>query len=65
MFTTLLIIACCYSFLGSLTADINSSEKYIDGTQHIIKSVGATYTQRVSHHGMFLYQLNIALQIND
>jgi hypothetical protein len=52
MFSTLLIIAYCCSIVGSLSTDPISNEKYIDGTQYTIKSVGITYTQRISNHGM-------------
>ncbi len=52
MFSTLLIFAYCCSIVGSLSTDPISNEKYIDGTQYTIKSVGITYTQRISNHGM-------------
>jgi hypothetical protein len=64
MFTILLVIAYSYSLVGSLPTDLNSSEKYIDGTQYTIKNVDATYTQRVSVHGMYSYQLNNVLRSN-
>ena len=54
MFTTLLLIAYCYLSAGSLTTDLNSTGKYINGAQYTIKSVGATYTQHVTNHGMYL-----------
>jgi hypothetical protein len=53
MLITLFILAYCCSLVGSLSVDPIASEKYIDGTQHTIKSVDTTYTQRVSDHGMY------------
>jgi hypothetical protein len=55
MLTTLLILAYCGSIAGSLSIDPVSNEKYVDGNQYTIKSVGTTYTQRISNHGMYFY----------
>jgi hypothetical protein len=53
MFTTLFVLAYCCSLAGSLSVDPISNEKYIDGSQHTIKSVGTTYKQHISDHGMY------------
>jgi hypothetical protein len=49
MFTTLLILICCFSLVVNTSID----QKYIDGKQYIIKSVDTTYVQRVNNNGMF------------
>ncbi|CAF3102662.1 unnamed protein product [Rotaria sp. Silwood2] len=57
MFTTLLILASCYSLIGSLSIDPSSNKRYIDGTQYTINNIDTTYTQRVSHDGLCSVQL--------
>ncbi|CAF1110738.1 unnamed protein product [Rotaria sp. Silwood1] len=58
MFTTLLILACCHSLIGSLSIDGSLTQKYIDGTQYTIKNIGATYTQHVSNDGLCRVKLD-------
>jgi hypothetical protein len=53
MLTAIIILACCCSLIGSLSIGPISNEKHIDGSQHTIKSIDTTYTQRVSDQGMY------------
>ncbi|CAF3514436.1 unnamed protein product, partial [Rotaria socialis] len=42
----------------SISVDSNSNQKYIDGSQYTIQSVGAIYIQRISDQGLCSIQLN-------
>ncbi len=58
MFTTLIVLAYWCSFVGSSSVDSIPNEKYIDGSQHTVNSLGITYTQRVFDHGEYFSLLN-------
>ncbi|CAF3325167.1 unnamed protein product [Rotaria socialis] len=58
MFTTSLCLVCCLSLVISTATDLKDSEKNVDGKQYTLKSVGTTYTQRVSNHGQCTVELN-------
>ncbi|CAF1431953.1 unnamed protein product [Rotaria magnacalcarata] len=57
MFNTIILFTFCWLSIGSISINSNPNQKYIDGSQYTIKSVGAIYIQRISDHGLCSIQL--------